>query len=321
MGFDPCNPCEGCIPGNIPNETFKQSLLVAVCEVLSAVEAGGGGGGGVIPSALEGRLTLTAGVPVTTANVTGASTIYFTPYRGNKISLYSGTAWESFSLTEISLALSGLTAGKNYDVFVYSNAGTPTLELSAPWTDDTTRADALALQDNVLVKSGATTRRYIGTFRSTDATTTEDSEDKRFFWNYYNQIQKVLRKVETTNSWVCSSGTFQQANTSTANQVEVVVGALANLTEIDVCMFAGNLAEGVYAGIGINSVTVNSADVTGPFGGGGYGQATASLRNPSRVGYSYYAWLQATNGGSQTIFGDNGDPTKFKSGMAGLHWC
>src|SRR5690349_2342000 len=110
---DPCNPCDGCIPGEIPNDTFKQMLLSALCGVLTAVEEGGGGGAALSPSIFQSRLTLTSGTPVTTSNVTGATTIYLTPYLGNQIWLYSGSVWVSYSLSEISLALGTLVSGKN----------------------------------------------------------------------------------------------------------------------------------------------------------------------------------------------------------------
>lgn len=108
------------------------------------------------------RLTLTTGVAVTTGDVVGAATIYCTPFNGKNISLYDGTNWNLCSSAEFSLALGVLTKGV-YDVFCYSNAGVPTLEFLV-WTNNTTRATALTLQNGVLVKTGATTRRYLGTF-------------------------------------------------------------------------------------------------------------------------------------------------------------
>lgn len=109
------------------------------------------------------RLTLTTGVAVTTSDVIGATTIYCTPFGGNKISLYDGAVWRNYSSSEFSLALGVLTNKKPYDVFCYANLGVPTLEFLV-WTNDTTRATALTLQDGVLVKTGAATRRYLGTF-------------------------------------------------------------------------------------------------------------------------------------------------------------
>jgi hypothetical protein len=61
------------------------------------------------------------------------------------------------------------------------------------WTNDTTRATALATQDGVLIKSGDTSRRYLGTFRTTVTTgQCEDSTTRRYVWNYYNRVVKLI---------------------------------------------------------------------------------------------------------------------------------
>ena len=137
----------------------------------------------------EGRLTLTSGTPVTPADVTGATNIYFAPYTGNRIALYDGSsAWNIRTFTQITIALGTLTDAKPYDLFAYDNSGTVTFDSPVVWTNDTTRATALTTQDGVLVKTGATTRRYIGTIYTTATTTTEDSFSQRYLWNYYNRV-------------------------------------------------------------------------------------------------------------------------------------
>ncbi len=87
----------------------------------------------------NGRLTLSSGVPVTTADVTAATTLYFTPYQGNRLELYTGSAWASYTLAETSLALGSLAANTDYDIFIYDNTGTLTLEAVA-WTAPTSAA-------------------------------------------------------------------------------------------------------------------------------------------------------------------------------------
>jgi len=144
------------------------------------------------PQTINGRLTLETGVAVSLTDQTAKTTLYFTPYQGNRVSLYNGVAWETFTFSELSLPLGTLIADTNYDVFIYDNAGTLALELGAAWSSNIARASALALQDGIYVKSGATTRRYIGTIRTTSATTTEDSLLKRFVWNRANSIGRDL---------------------------------------------------------------------------------------------------------------------------------
>ena len=171
----------------------------------------------------EGRLTLSSGVPVTLADVTAAGTLYFTPYVGNVIALYSGTRWVVRASAEISISLSGKTASKNYDVFCYDSSGTPTLELLV-WTNDTTRATALAYQDGVLVKSGAPTRRYLGTIRTTATTgQCEDTETRRLVWNMYNRVPRPMYRTAGT-SHTYDSATYRQWNADASVILEFVMG-------------------------------------------------------------------------------------------------
>ncbi len=125
------------------------------------------------------RLTLTTAVPVTAADVTGAGTIYLTPFRSGAIALWDGKSWVVRTTAEVSLALT-ITSGKNYDVFAYWSGSAVVLELSAAWTNDTLRADAITTQNGVQVKTGALTRRLVGTIRASGTNTTEDSYLKRF---------------------------------------------------------------------------------------------------------------------------------------------
>ena len=156
----------------------------------------------------QGRLTLTTAVPVTTADVTGTATLYYTPYVGDQIGLYnaSGT-WSLLAFTEKNLSLGGYTASKPYDIFAYDNAGTLALE-SLIWTDGTTRATALTTQNGILVKTGATTRRYIGTiYINSTGGQTEDTDLQRYVWNFYNQEFRKLKDdysathTYTTDAW------------------------------------------------------------------------------------------------------------------------
>ena len=119
-----------------------------------------------------GRLTLTTAVPITTSDVTGAGTIFYTPHINDEIGISDGVDFAIQTFTEISLVLSIIT-DKNYDVFIFDNVGTLTLELSAKWTTDTTRADALSRLHGVFVKDSAKTRRYLGTIRGSGANVTE----------------------------------------------------------------------------------------------------------------------------------------------------
>ena len=149
------------------------------------------------PGLCEGRLTLLTGVPVTLADQAAKTSIYFTPYKGNRISLYDGTGWVTHVFTQKTLTVPSTTTTP-FDIFAYSDGGTVTLE-ALTWTNDTTRATALTTQDGVEVKTGATTRRYLGTGRTTGVSgQIEDSLAKRFLWNRYNQVERRLYKADAT---------------------------------------------------------------------------------------------------------------------------
>src|SRR5690606_6570024 len=112
-----------------------------------------------------GRLTLTSNTPVTISDVTGATSVYYTPYIGRVESVYNGTIWQLLPFTQLTISLPS-TTNTNYDVFVYGNNGVLTADSPVAWTNDTTRATALAYQDGVLVKSGDATRKFLGSFRT-----------------------------------------------------------------------------------------------------------------------------------------------------------
>lgn len=183
----------------------------------------------------EGRLTGTTGVPVTTANLTTITSLKFTPFNGNRIALHNGTGWVTHIFTELSLAVPN-TVLTMYDVFCYDNAGTPTLE-ALVWTNDTTRATALTTLDGVLVKTGATTRRYLGSFRTTGASgNTADSAEFRFVWNYYNRVEKNVYKY-ATDSHTYNTATFRVFNNAAATHiVGFIIGVPENIIN-GVCNF------------------------------------------------------------------------------------
>lgn len=272
---------------------------------------------------VEGRLTLTSGTAVTNSDVTAATTLYYTPYKGNRISLYDGSNWKLYTFAETSIAVPATTS-QMYDVFVYDNAGTRTLELTA-WTNDTTRATALVLQDGVYVKSGATTRLYLGSFRTTTVSgQTEDSETKRYVWNYYNRVPRLLRRQETTASWTYTTATFRQANGSTLNQVDLITGVAEEPLTLEVNVAANNTGAGntFAVAIGQDSTTAQVSGSTQGFAVEPAASATIPLRAMIRfipsIGRHFYAWLEISQAaGTTNWWGTNGFSSGNVSGIFG----
>ena len=267
-----------------------------------------GSGSGSTPYSLcQGRLTLTSGTAVTTSDVTAATTLYFTPYKGNQIGLYNGSSWEMKTFSEISLSLSGYTASKPYDIWVYNNAGTVTLD-STVWTNDTTRATALTTQDGVYVKTGATTRRYVGTIRITATTgQCEDSLTKRFVWNYYNRTPRPLRKLPSTYTWSYTTAVWRQWENDATNQVESIIGVIEDAISL-ILVARGNENDN---GIGINATNALGSGVSQVTNNATTNNTTTGTYQgfPS-LGYSYYAMIEYGRGGQlnegYSIFGLSG---------------
>lgn len=137
----------------------------------------------VIPG---GRLTLESGVPISATDQLAKTTIYYTPYVHNVIRLWNGSRWVSVEFAETSIALGTLTANIGYDVFAYLDGGVLALELLA-WTNETTRATDVTLQDGRYCKNGDKTRLLLGSFYTDTATTTVNAKSKRFLYNFYNK--------------------------------------------------------------------------------------------------------------------------------------
>lgn len=143
----------------------------------------------VVESTNDGRLSVHSTDPL--GEGSSSSILYLHRYTGSRMALYDGSSeWSYLTIadTPLQVATTGVaTASKPYDVFAYDNSGTIAMELTA-WTDDTTRATALTRQDGVLVKSGATTRRYLGTVYLDASKQVTDSGKLRHLQNWENRV-------------------------------------------------------------------------------------------------------------------------------------
>lgn len=257
----------------------------------------------VIPG---GRLTLESGVPVSTSDQTAKTNVYYTPYVHNVVPLWDGYKWVPVEFTEKTLALGTLTSGLPYDVFGYLSAGALVLE-SLAWTNGTTRATAVTLQDGRYCKSGDKTRLLLGTFYTTATTTTEDSAKHRFLSNVYNKVERrlfVSVAGETTTSGTANE--IDNAGADTDPRIGVVSSLLAganiggttsiySTVALDVARFQvfqnGSGGAAMFTCDGVCQLSTSAARVVG------YGAAQVA------PGYSYYSgWgLRSTGTGTNTF--------------------
>ncbi|MHC4690756.1 MAG: hypothetical protein ACYS5F_14150 [Planctomycetota bacterium] len=204
----------------------------------------------------EGRLTVQSGEPIPTGSFSSATTIYYAPYVGDRLALYDGADWGLYSFTEKSLPLTGFSTGTPYDIFGFITGSSVGLEAVA-WSNPTTRATAITRQNGIFVKSGTSTRRYLGTVHINNAGgQTDDTETKRFVWNYYN---RVLRKMEinSTASHDYSGGAFRPWNNDTSLRLEIIVGVQEDSASVTIwgriSQTAGRLGN---TSFGLDSTTV-----------------------------------------------------------------
>lgn len=274
-----------------------------------------------VPQMVQGRLTSRSGVPVTPGDSINNTTIYFTPYKGNYITVYYRNQWRIMRFSEISLALSGTTAGNIYDIFVYrASLGVLTLELSTAWTNSKVRSQALTLQDGVYVKASDTTRRYLGTFRTNgSANQYDDGTVTRGLWNYYNRVKRVMRVYDSSNTWNYNGNAWRRAGADANNDADFVIG----INEV-LCMMriktnltsAGGADRLFTVGVGVNTLTVNSAQLMGASGdAGNVNPVTMALYyGYPGIGYNVLTYIESAPGGNVTSWGDNGAPLQTRSG-------
>lgn len=265
----------------------------------------------------NGRLTLTSGLPITINDVTAAGTLYWTPYKGNQIAAYTGTRWVVMTFAEMSIAVPA-AANQVYDVFYDYNDGSPVLVLTA-WTNDTTRATAITTQNGVIVKSGDTQQRYLGSVRTVTASQLNDSVTLRHVWNYYNRVPRALFKTDSTVSWTYSTATIRQARADATNQVDVCVGVQEAMLDLTLTGHGDNSSGVSFAsGIGEDSTTTflrssmsSSTEIDS------YTARVAKMPAIGRHVYSWNEWSAAV--ATTTFYGTtpDGTPAGTVSGLVG----
>lgn len=252
------------------------------------------------------RLTGTTATPVTTADVSNITTLYYTPYISGQIGLYDGYFWQLVTSAEVSLPLGTLTAAREYNVYAYSNSGTLTLEFGAAATAGNSEAE-IGTQDGVKVKSADHTRRYIGRIYTSSTTQTQDTATKRFVSNMYNRVPRMMKVTESTANWSYTTGSWRQANNSATNQIEFVSCEFVYIHSIIFGSASTSSATSVFVGIGLDTTSAESADGVGRITMDTTGLAY-SMYNTYDVylnGYHKLCWIEFGSTGA-TFYGSGG---------------
>ena len=286
---------------------------------------------------------MTSATPVLTATVSAATTIYYALYTGNKIPIYSGTAWSMTTFTELSNATAQSSTGSagpavvannsNYDLFVWSNSGTLTLTRGPLWSSDTVRGTGagttqisrvLGIWSNTVAITngpGAGLGTYVGTVRSNGTATIDfifgavaasGTAAVLSVWNMYNRIDVMGLVGDTTDSWSYNTNTIRASNASNTMRVSAVVGLAEDFFNAEFyCPYKCNTANvSVLNGVGYDSTTAFSGTID-------------AFSNPDSIGNGFYTghgaysvqplgfhfWQSLEKGptaGANTFYGDNG---------------
>lgn len=228
----------------------------------------GGTGMTTLGLATGGRLTTESDVPISTSNRTSISTLYFTPYINNFVSLYDGTNWVPYTFSQLSLAVGTKTSGGIYDVFVYLSNGVPTLFFGPAWTSGTDRGTGAGttqityqngrLVNGVNLSGGPNASRglYVGSFCMVNTTTTEDSQTKRYVYNYHNQVARYCEDSDATNH-THNSGPMANARPWNNTAGTIKIDFLMGFTTQMVVSFESTWT-GQYVGLGLDSTSTMS---------------------------------------------------------------
>jgi hypothetical protein len=230
-----------------------------------------------LPLFTRGRLTLESGVPVSLTNQTAKTILYFTPFRG------------CYDFEEYSLDISGLAADTNYDIFYKEEVLYP-----VAWTNDTTRATALVLDQGYLKLSTDEEQAYIGTIRMTStAGQCEDSLVNRFVWNYYNRLARYLYTAEGTNHSYGTAVARLWNNSLVNNLLKFVVGIREEAQNIsfDAIFRAGTAGYNTTVNLYLNGVSFASQL---RYYGAQYSSFCSSVMYVAGLGYNYASMYEYT---------------------------
>lgn len=290
-------------------------------------------------SAPQGRLTLTTGVPVLTADVINAGTIYFTPFGGNKVPLWNGVRFLMTTFTELSQTVADATkspaagaADKNYDMFVWNDAGTLRCTRGPAWSSATARGTGAGTTEldfvqglyvnKITITNGpaAGYGTYVGTVRTAGdslvdfmlapAAAAGGGANCLHVWNAFNRRVVAARNIDSTDTWAYKTETWRAKNNSAANGISFVVGLAEDaFTAINSVNGNSDNGAGAAAGIGYDVTDANHANthfewfLTGSNKDEG---STALLRLTPAVGQHAITPLEiGINSGTTTWFGDS----------------
>jgi len=295
------------------------------------VSSSGGGGGSISTSFSppQGRLTLQTLTPVMTTTQAAKTAIFYTPYEGNQVPLYNGTAFVMTVFTELTVLTTdtasspaAIGVSKVNDWFVWDSGGGVLKLVHGPdWTNDTTRSAGTAIErvqglwvNSVAITNGPAIRRgtYVGTTRSNAASQLDwtvgglaanGASALLNVWNAYNRVNVQAFVGESSASWAYAIGTWAPANanqnTTGGNRISWVVGLPEEAIFATHTQFPLTSASNAVAGIGYDSNTAIDAQCCAGICGTAFNGVIATCSRVSDLGAHFFQAmhrLQETGG-------------------------
>lgn len=247
--------------------------VIAQADKLLAYGAVSGLNAELIPRLVPGgRLSASAVLPVTVADVSAAAALKYLPYNNDIMPQWNGSNWRLRTIPEagLNLNVSGLDGSSMYAVYSHLVGDTPTLE-AEKWTNILTRATGLTRTgiNGMLAKTGALDRLHLADiYIDSGGGAVSDGVTSRGIANRYNRVVRELftcpgyNDNNSTTTWTTTSTTFAKANGGTGSTL-----ALVSLGEDPVQSSAhgatthsGNTGRKI--GVGVDGVTnVRAEDV------------------------------------------------------------
>lgn len=241
-------------------------------------------------SPIGGRLSLSSGVAITSADVAGATTLNLVASGSNSTAIFSGSDFVNRTFADnVAFALSTGQHGDGarYDVFDYWDGAAVKLCTGPLWASATSRgvgantAELESVQGRLvnkypmLVWNGTQTvalnARYAtfrGTFKCSAAGQTEDSKTARFLSNYINSTKRPMSVSDGRESWVYSAATFVIAGGGNGfNRVRYLQCVSGRPIEVNAQSWCTNstvTTREARVGIGIDQSTVDDSTFKNP---------------------------------------------------------
>jgi hypothetical protein len=292
-----------------------------------------------VPIQPGGRLTLSTATPVMSSTVSGATTVYYTPYLGRYVPIWNGLNFVmvdfggelSQATTDGTKSPAAVTTSSNYDYLVWWDPSVGRCQCTRGflWSSDTARGTGsgtaeLELLNGIYVNkydvtNGPKARRgtYVGTVRSNGSSTIDFNLGSAasgggaatlYVFNAYNQIEQFAYVQETAGSWAYASATVRPSNGSTGNRISMIngigVGFVTAIFAQRISSSGGTFGSNM---IGLDSTTAMATlNHRGFVFNGTDGTVYSHFIGPTGLGYHYLQCLESS-GGSATYLGNTSD--------------